>query len=66
MELSQKPIKAEKTQGRKFWCYTYADWDKACELIDKFNWDSILSQDIEQSWKLAPAIYVHNGIVNTE
>ena len=51
MEFSQKPVKAEKTQGRKIWCYSYADWDKASELIDGFNWDSVLSQDIDQSWK---------------
>ena len=51
MELSQKSIKTEKTQGRKIWRYTYADWDKASELIDEFNWDSILSRDIDQSWK---------------
>ena len=52
MELSQKPDKAEKTQGRLIWRYNYADWDKACEIIDEFNWESILSQDIELSWKL--------------
>ena len=52
MELSQKPVKAERTQGQQIWRYTYADWDKACQLLNEFNQDSILSQDIEKSWKL--------------
>ena len=51
MELFQKPVKIEKMQGRLIWHFTHADWDKVCESIDKFNWDSILTQDIELSWK---------------
>ena len=30
--------------------YTYADWEKACELIDNTNWDSLCSDDINLSW----------------
>lgn len=52
LDLSIKPIKTEKTQGRLIWRYAYADWTKACELTDNYNWDSILSEDIETSWKL--------------
>ena len=52
MELSQNSVKAKKSQGRLIWRYSYADWDKACELIDEFNWDSILSENIELPWEL--------------
>ena len=52
IELSQKLPKAEKSQGRLIWRYAHADWDKACELINQFNWDSVLSDNIELSWKL--------------
>ena len=52
MDLSKKQAIAEKSQGRLIWRYAYADWAKACELIEDFNWDSILSGDIELSWKL--------------
>ena len=51
MELFQKPVKIEKMQGCHIWRYTRADWNRACEFIDEFNWDSILTQDIELSWK---------------
>ena len=52
INLSQKSPKAEKSQGRLIWRYAHADWDKACELINQFNWDSVLSDNIELSWKL--------------
>ena len=52
IDFSIKPIKTAKTQGRLIWRYAFADWTKACELIDNYSWDSILSEDIETSWKL--------------
>ena len=52
INLSKKLVKADKSQGRLIWRYEYADWNKACELIDEYDWDSILSDDIELSWKL--------------
>ena len=51
MELNRKPAKSEKTNGRLIWRYSYADWNTARELIDTFNWDSIMSDDVELSWK---------------
>ncbi len=51
MELNRKPKKSEKSKGRLIWRHSYADWNTACELIDTFNWDSIMSDDIELSWK---------------
>ena len=35
---------------RPIWRYAYADWEKACELIDNTNWDSLYSDDINLSW----------------
>ena len=35
---------------RPIWRYAYADWEKACELIDNTNWDSLCSDDINLSW----------------
>ena len=37
MNLSKKPAKAVKTQGRLIWHYAYVDWTKACKLIDDYN-----------------------------
>ena len=52
MELSQKSVKAEKSQDRLIWRYSYANWDKACKLIDENNWGSILSENIKLFWEL--------------
>ena len=35
-----------KNKGRKIWRYSYANWDRACEAIDSFDWNSIMSDDI--------------------
>ena len=35
-----------KNKGRKIWRYSYANWDGACEAIDSFDWNSIISDDI--------------------
>ena len=51
MELNRKPEKAAKAKGRLIWRHSYADWNIACQLIDNFNWDSIVSDDIEPFWK---------------
>ena len=52
IDFSKKQDKPDKSQGRLIWRYKYADWIKACELIDEFNWDSIFTDNIELSWKL--------------
>ena len=32
--------------------YTYADWDSACEAIDKADWDSIImTENVDDAWK---------------
>ena len=49
LKLKKKPMKSEQTKGRLIWRYSYADWENACQLIDAFHWDSLLSRDIEVS-----------------
>ena len=38
---------AVKCKGHRVWRYSYADWDGACGAIDDFDWDSIMSDDID-------------------
>ena len=47
---------------RLIWRYAYADWEKACELIDNTNWDSLCSDDINLSWSnwQLTAVYEYN------
>ena len=52
IDLSIKPIKTAKSQGRLIWHYAFTDWTKTRKLIDNYSWDSILSEDIETVWKL--------------
>ena len=40
-----------KSKGRTIWRYTYADWDGACEAIDGFNWDLVMTENIDDAWK---------------
>ena len=40
-----------KSKGRKIWRYTYADWNAACEAIDEFDWDTVLSESIDGTWE---------------
>jgi len=58
VELNRKPEKAAKVKSQLIWMrYSYADWNTARQLIDTFNWDSIMSDDIEPSLEtMAPRI----------
>ena len=35
---------------RTIWRYNHANWEGACELINDFDWDSIVSDDVNSSW----------------
>ena len=35
---------------RKVWHYSHADWGKAREKIEAFDWDGMLTEDINLSW----------------
>ena len=51
IELSIKPANCDKSQGHLIWRYSHADWNRTCELIEAYNWDVILSDNIKLSWK---------------
>ena len=38
------------SKGRVVRCYSQADWEKAGDLIDSFDWNSLLSDDINEAW----------------
>ena len=42
--------KPEKAVPRKVWRYSLADWQKAIELIECIEWDSILSREVDERW----------------
>jgi hypothetical protein len=56
LELKKKPDKVEKSQGRLVWRYSLTNWSQACELVQAFDWDAILSDNIDLA-KMAPPIY---------
>ena len=33
------------------WRYSLANWSLACELVQAFDWDSILTDNIDLSWE---------------
>ena len=35
---------------RKVWRYVHADWEKAEELLNCIEWDSLLSTDVNECW----------------
>ena len=40
-----------KRKRRKIWRYSHADFDRACELIEATDWDSLISSnDIDTCW----------------
>ena len=41
--------KQARSEKRKIWRYAHADFQKACQLIDSTDWDSILYHDVDQS-----------------
>ena len=52
-----------KSKGRRIWRYTYADWDGACEAIDDFVWDTVLTENVNEAW--VTAIYVDHEPIYT-
>lgn len=41
---------ANHSKGRTVWCYNHADWVRASTLIELFDWNSILSEEVDESW----------------
>ena len=38
------------SKGRTIWCYSQADWERACDPINSVDWSSLLSDDINEAW----------------
>lgn len=47
----KSPKTSEKAVPRKVWRYSLADWQKAAEMIECIEWDSILPRDVDKCWK---------------
>ena len=47
MKCSSQQVLSHK---RIVWRYASADWDKAKDLIDTFDWDSLVSDDMNWYW----------------
>ena len=41
--------KQARSEKRKIWRYAHADFQRACQLIDSTDWESILCHDVDQS-----------------
>ena len=49
--LCLKSVNHIKAKTRTVWRYSLADWDRACELIEATDWNSLLDHsDINVSW----------------
>lgn len=43
-------VQCSWSKGRTVWCYNHADWVRASTLIELFDWNSILSEEVDESW----------------
>lgn len=54
VQISWRPIAKHNchyhSKGRTIWCYSLADWEKSCDLINSFDWNSLMSYDINEAW----------------
>lgn len=41
---------ANNSKGRIVWCYDQADWERALTLIDSFDWSTLFSNDVNETW----------------
>ena len=39
------------SKGRRIWRYTFADWVGASEAIDEFDWDTVMTENIDDTWE---------------
>ena len=44
------PVTAPTHRRRTIWRYAHADWDKAREVISLWNWELMLTDDVNTSW----------------
>ena len=49
LTLTLKSYAVSVVKSRSVWLYKYADFNRACELIEETDWDSLLSEDVDES-----------------
>ena len=42
--------KSVRPSSHTIWLYSHAEWDKAREKLEEFDWDGIISEDVNHSW----------------
>ena len=54
VKLTIKTSAASKHTGaqRLIWRYSAADWEKACEMLNIYDWDQIFIDDVNHAWTL--------------
>ena len=50
VETKLKSASKSIQPSRVIWHYPQADWEKACEKIDAFDWNGIMTEDINATW----------------
>ena len=50
VEMKLKSASKSIQPSRVIWHYPQADWEKACEKIDAFDWNGIMTEDINATW----------------
>ena len=48
--MSEEEVQTNCKFVRKAWWYSLADFDRAAELLDAFEWEEILPDDVESYW----------------
>ena len=49
LTLTLKSYAVSVVKSRSVWLYKDADFNRACELIEETDWDSLLSEDVDES-----------------
>ena len=51
LTLAWKPPRARVPKPRKVWLYSLGDFEKACSMMHVIDWDTILSNDVDDAAK---------------
>ena len=52
IDLRIPPAGKHTGTPRHIWRYSAAKWEKACELLNAFDWDQIFTDDVNNAWVL--------------
>ena len=52
--------KRPRSCRRTVWCYSQGDYEKACELLDRVDWDQLMDEpDVDQCWQSWQSTYLN-------